>query len=43
MMLVVGPDPVLAGGLLWLDDHWDEFADQDKVMSTEDAPHAEAV
>jgi hypothetical protein len=32
-----------AGGILWLDDCWDEFADQDKVTSAEEAPHSEAV
>ncbi len=40
------PESVLEGGLPELDKRWDEravFADQDKVTSTKEAPHSEAV
>ncbi len=44
--LVVRPEPVLEGGLLELDEHWDEqavFADGDEVTSAKEAPHSEVV
>ncbi len=40
------PEPVLEGELLELDERWDEravFANQDKITSTEEAPHLEVV
>ncbi len=40
------PEPVLEGGLLELDEQWDEravFANRDKVTSAKEAPHLEAV
>jgi hypothetical protein len=40
------PESVLEGGVLELEEQWDEqavVADQDKVMSTKEAPHSEAV
>jgi hypothetical protein len=43
---VVRPEPVLEGGLLELDKHWDEqtvFANQDEVRSAKEAPHTEVV